>query len=152
MAGPIAADETRVGRVDPSDSQADRHRVAKENPVTQGAVYRVVGKTIGRSLLEIEARVPAENVEDVALGAEVQNQAGAAEGECRRRGAGLGAGRLGPRIDFDADGLAEEVAEPSAAADLVVEVERLVVPGERSEDPDLELVRPLGVQGGGRHG
>src|SRR5260221_1594902 len=135
MAGPIAADEPRVGRVDPSDFQAERHPVAEENPVTQGAVYRVVGETIGRSLLEIEARVPAENVEDVALGAEVQNQAGAAEGECRRRGSGLGAGRLGPRIDFDAHGLAEEVAEPSAAAALVFEVERPGVPGEAPDGP-----------------
>src|SRR5881397_783085 len=73
----------------------------------------------------------------------VQHQTGAAVSQRGRGAAGLRIGALVARVDLRADDVTEEVTQPTAAADLGVQVEDLVVTRERSERPELELVRAL---------
>src|SRR3989442_4473970 len=47
------------------------------------------------------------------------------------------------RVELRADDVTKEVAQPAAAADLVVQGEDLVVAGVRSERAELELVGVL---------
>src|SRR6266702_3643856 len=86
---------------------------------------RVVGEAVGRDVLEVEPGVAAQDIEEVAGRAEVQDQAGAPEGEGGSGAAGLGIGALVPAVD------------------LGVQVEDLVVTRERSERAELELVGAL---------
>src|SRR5881628_3856982 len=102
---------------------------------------RVVGEAVGRVLLEVEPRVAAEQVEDVARAAEVQDQTRAAEGQRGRSPPGLRARILIARVELRADDVVEEVAEAGPAADLVVEIERPVIARERAERAELELMR-----------
>src|SRR5437773_8787421 len=76
-------------------------------------------------------------------GSKVQHQTGAAVSQCGRGAPGLRIGALVARVELCADDVAEEVPQPAAAADLGVQVEDLVVTRERSERPELELVRAL---------
>src|SRR5437667_7600768 len=101
---------------------------------------RVVGEAVGRDVLEVEPGVAAQDIEEVAGRAEVQDQAGAPEGEGGSGAAGLGIGALVPALELRADDVVEEVPQPTAAADLGVQVEDLVVTRERSERAELELV------------
>ena len=94
-------------------------------------------------IAEREARVAAEDVEEIAVAAEIQHQAGAAH----RKG---GIGAAGPRrrllvadVELGAHDRAEKVSEPPAAPDLVVEIEEVVVAGERRERAELELMGTL---------
>src|SRR2546427_9056942 len=96
-----------------------------------------------RRLFEVEPGVPAEDIEEVAGGSKVQHQTGAAVSQCGRGAAGLRIGALVARVELCADDVAEEVPQPTAGADLGVQVEDLVVTRERSERPELELVRAL---------
>jgi len=112
--------------------------------LAQRAVDGVVGEAVGGGVFEIEPRVPAQQVERVALGAEVEHQARAAEAQLGRCRSGLGTRRLIAGVDLHSHVLAEEVAEPAPAADLVVQIESAVVPGEGPEDSELECMRPLG--------
>jgi len=57
-------------------------------------------------------------------------------------------GALVARVELRADDVGKEVAQPAAAADLVVQVEDLVVTGERAERAELELVRALRTEAG----
>src|SRR5207247_10294916 len=104
---------------------------------------RVVGEAVGRDVLEVEPGVAAQDIEEVAGRAEVQDQAGAPEGEGGSGAAGLGIGALVPAVELRAHDVVEEVPQPTAAADLGVQVEDLVVTRERSERAELELVGAL---------
>src|SRR5438445_821697 len=68
---------------------------------------------------------------------------GAAVSRSRRGAAGRRLGALAARVEPCADGGAEEGPQPTAAADLGGQVEDRVVTRERSERPELELVRAL---------
>src|SRR4029077_17855351 len=103
----------------------------------------IVGEAVGRRVLEVETGVAAEDIEEVAGGSEVQHQTGAAVSQCGRGAADLWVGALVARVELRTDGVTEEVTQPTAAADLGVQVEDLVVTRERSERPELELVRVL---------
>src|SRR5436853_6713061 len=143
MAGPVSAGESRVGSVKAAHLEAQGGAVAEKDPVADRAVDGVVGEAIGRRLLEVEPGVAAEDVEQIAGGPEIQHQAGAAVGQRGRGAAGLWIGALVARVELCADDVTEEVPQPTAAADLGVQVEDLVVTRERSERPELELVRAL---------
>src|SRR2546425_805967 len=148
MAGPVSAGESRVGRVKAAHLEAQGGSVAEKDPVADRAMDGVVGEAIGRRLLEVEPGVAAEDVEQIAGGPEIQHQAGAAVGQRGRGAAGLRIGALVARVELCADDVTEEIAQPAATADLVVQVEDLVVAGERSEGAELELVRALRTEAG----
>src|SRR5205809_3817071 len=148
MAGPVAAGESRVGRVEATHLEAQGGSVAEKDPVADRAMHGAVGEAIGRRILEVEAGVAAEDVEQIAGGPEIQHQAGAAVGQGGGGAAGLWIGALVARVELGADAVTEEIAQPAAAADLVVQVEDLVVAGERSEGAQLELVRALRTEAG----
>src|SRR2546426_231967 len=84
-------------------------------------------------------------------GEQVDHEAGAADDRLERgAGPGHGVARLEQHLAFEAHGVGHEVAEARAAADLLREAERRVVPRVRAERPDLVLVGPLGRETGGR--
>ena len=113
---------------------------------------RVVGKAVRRHLLEIEAGVPTEEVEQVACVSEIEAQARAAERQRRRCGPRAGAQVLVTDVELGADDFGEEVAQSCAAADAALEAEHLVVVRERAESAELELMSALRAGGadGGR--
>src|SRR5439155_16098579 len=86
--------------------------------------------------------------EEVAGGSKVQHQTGAAVSQGGGGAAGLRIGALVARVDLRADDVVEEVPQPTAAADLGVQVEDLVVARERSERAKLELVGALRDEAG----
>src|SRR6059036_3789913 len=145
---PVTTREARVGRVEATHFEAEGGSVAEKDPIADRAVNGIVGEAVRRRLFEVEPGVPAEDIEEVAGGSKVQHQAGAAVSQCRRGAAGLWIGALVARVELRADDVSEEIAQPAAAADLVVQVEDLVVARERSEGPELELVRALRTEAG----
>src|SRR2546428_457150 len=108
----------------------------------------VPGEAVRWGLLEVERGVAAEDIEEVAGGSEVQYETGAAMRQCGRGGPDPRVGALVARVDLCADDVTEEVAQPATAADLVVQVEHLVVARERSERAELELMRALRAEAG----
>src|SRR5204862_441654 len=99
-----------------------------------GAALGVDARPRGRTRALVEPVVHAVAVR--VSGASVRIDRGAD----RRVGAGIAPVA---RVELCADDVAEEVPQPTAAADLGVQVEDLVVTRERSERPELELVRAL---------
>ena len=84
VTGPAGAERgLGIGRVEAAHLEPQGDAVREEDPVAQGAVHGVVREAIGRGALEVEPRVPAEEVEKIALGAEVEDQARAAEAQLR---------------------------------------------------------------------
>src|SRR5207249_3320204 len=111
----------------------------------------VVGEPVGRRLLKVEPRESAEDVEQLLVGApEIEHEAGAAESQGRVRGARPRVRALVTSLELRAQDSGEEVADPAAAADLVLESERPIVPRERCEPAEFELVHSLRVEVGGR--
>src|SRR6266581_592033 len=143
VASPISAGEPGAGRVQGTNLKAQRDPVPQKHAVADRAVRGVVGEPVRRRLLEVEPRVAAEQIEDVVGAPEIQDETRAAEGERGRRAACLGARALVPAVELRAEDVAEEIAEAGAAAELVVEVEGLVVARERSERPELKRVGAL---------
>src|SRR3989441_11609302 len=129
---PVTTREARVGRVEATHFEAEGGRVAEKDPIADRAVNGIVREAIRRRLFEVEPGVPAEDIEEVAGGSKVQHQAGAAVSQCGRGAAGLRIGALVARVELRADDVAEEVPEPTAAADLGVQVEDLVEIGRAS--------------------
>ena len=110
----------------------------------------VVGEAIRRGFLEIEPGVAAEDIKEVALaGGDVQHQAAAAVRQLGRGHAARGVGLDVADVQLGSYHAAEEVAEPGAAAELVVETEGAVVPGVGPEGTEFELTGVLGGQGAG---
>src|SRR5881398_1330965 len=140
---PVTAGEVRVGRVEATHFKAEGGSVAEKDPIADRDVNGIVREAVWRRLFEVEPGVPAEDIEEVAGGSKVQHQTGAAVSQCGRGAAGLRIGAMVARVELCADDVAEEVPQPTAAADLGVQVEDLVVTRERSERPELELVRAL---------
>ena len=90
----------------------------------------VVGKAVARTIAELQAAVAAEDIEEVALVADVEDQARTAEGQ---RGVGAADAWRRLRItelDLSADRRAEEIAEAPTATNLIVEPERSIVSRE----------------------
>ncbi len=148
MARPVSTGESRVGCIEATHLDTEGGTVAEKDAVADRAVNRIVGEAVGCRVLEVEARVAAEDIEKVAGGSEVQDQTGAAVGKCGRGAARLRIGALIAPVELRADDVIEEVAQPTAPADLVVQVEDLVVARERSERAELELVRALRTEAG----
>jgi len=49
-------------------------------------------------------------------------------------------------VELGTEDVTEEVADPAAAADLIVEIEHRVVSRERAEGAELELMRALRLE------
>ena len=107
---PVSARESRVGRVEATHLEAEGGVVAEKDPVADRAVDGVVGEAVGSRLLEVEPGVAAEDIEEVAGRSEIEDQAGAAVGQCGRAGACLRVGALVARVELRADDVGEEVA------------------------------------------
>ncbi len=140
---PIAARERRAGRVDGARFYPEGDLVPEEDPVAECAMNAVICEGVAGVVIEPHPRIAAEDVEKVAGGPEVEDQAAAPQRQPAAVAAGLRRRLLIADIELDADHRAEEVAESPAAADLIVELERAVVARERAERPDFELVRVL---------
>src|SRR3989449_4251171 len=127
---PVTTCEARVGRVEATHFEAEGGSVAEKDPIADRAVNGIVGEAVRRRLFEVEPGVPAEDIEEVAGGSKVQHQTSAPVSQCGRGAAGLRIGALVARVELCADDVAEEVPQPTAAADLGVQVEDLVVTRE----------------------
>src|SRR6266571_5193806 len=143
VASPVSAGEPGAGRIQGAHFKAQRDPVPQEHAVADRAVRGVVGEPVRRRLLEVEPRVAAEEIEDIVGAPEIQDETRATEGERGRRAACLRARALVPAVELRAEEVAEEITEAGAAAELVVEVEGLVVARERSERPELKRVGAL---------
>ena len=152
MTRPVGAGEVATGGVDAADFDPQRRAITQKQPFADRAVHRVVGEAVRRRLLEIEAGVPTEEVEQVACVSEIEAQARAAERQRRRCGPRAGAQVLVTDVELGADDFGEEVAQSCAAADAALEAEHLVVVRERAESAELELMSALRAGGadGGR--
>ena len=104
---------------------------------------RAATRSPKNSLSPIEPSVAAKDIEEVVLVADVEDQAAAPQRQRRIRAAGRRRGLLVAKLELDADRSAEEVAQPPAPTDLIVESERAVVAREGPECADFELVRTL---------
>ena len=150
VAGPIRAREPGAGRIDGARLHAQRAPVAKEHTVADAGVGGVVGEPVRRRLLEVEPRDPTEDIEQLLVPArEIEDEARAAERHSGGRGARPGARALVAGVELRAQESGEEVADPAAAPDLVLEGERPIVPRERCEPAEFELVHALRVEVGG---
>src|SRR6202007_1209624 len=138
-----------TGSVSTPDFHADRAPVAEEHAIADPAMDGVIGEAVRRVLLEVEARVAAQEIEEIPGATEVQDQTGAAG---RERGGGVADGGVGALIaplELGADHVGEEISEPSAAAELIVQGEGVIVPRVRSEGTELDLVRALRAEARG---
>src|SRR5256885_13344523 len=78
--------------------------------------------------------------QDVVLTSGVEHEAGAAPSDRGANGA-AGVERAGHvDVHFETEGVAQQEAEPAAAAGLPLEAEGRVVPGVGAEPADLQLV------------
>jgi len=117
----------------------------EEEAVAQGAVDGVVREAIRRGFLEVEPSVAAEDIEEVSLaGGDVQHQAAAPVRQFGRHHAARGVGLDVADVQLGPHHAAEEVADPGAAAELVVETEGAVVAGVGPEGTEFELMCVLG--------
>src|SRR6266853_1304035 len=148
VARPVPTGESGVGRVETTHLEAERGLIAEEDSVADRAVDGVVGEAVRCRVFEVEPGIAAEDIEEVTGGSEIQHQTGAAVGQGGRSNAGPRVGALIARVDLRAHDVTEEIAQPAAPADLVVQVEHLVVTREGSERAELELVRALRTDAG----
>src|SRR5947207_2921913 len=126
MTRPVGAGEAATGGVDAADFDAQRRAITQKQPFADRAVHRVVGEAVRRRLLEIEAGVPTEEVEQVACVSEIEAETRAAERQRRRCGPRAGAKVLVTDVELGADDFGEEVAQACAAAHAALEAEHLV--------------------------
>src|SRR5256885_534390 len=133
MTGPVGAGEAGARRVDPPHLHAQRGALAQEQAVAQAAVDRVVGEVVRRGPLEVEAGITAQDVEEVAGASEIQHQTRGADGEGGGRAARARHETLIGAVELRAHHVIEEVREAAAAADLVLEIEQVVVACQRGE-------------------
>src|SRR6266567_2072970 len=121
--------------------QSERHVVADEEdslaePPVQGVQLGIVG-WIGS---HVEAGIPAQHVR----APRADDHARAAERDGRLSYAAALRERLRyVCVDFETEVLAEEVADPSTATKLVVELEAAVIPCVAAECADLDLAAVL---------
>jgi hypothetical protein len=130
MTGPRPARIVRVRRVDGARLDAYRDAFAQEHPVAERTMNAIVGEGVARIVGEPQATVSAEDIEEVVVASEIDDQTAAAQRD-GRNGATRGRRRLliGD-IELEADGRAEEVAEATATADLVIEAKGAVIARE----------------------
>src|SRR2546430_2132696 len=140
---PGRAGKRGAGGETPPPPPPQRGGRAREPGAPPPAMDRVVGEAEGGGLLEVEPRITAEDVEEVAGASEIQHQARGTDGERGGRAARPRRETLIAAVELRAHHVIEEVRETAAAADLVLEIEQLVVTRHRGERPELELVRAL---------
>jgi hypothetical protein len=107
----------------------------------------VVVERVCRIVGEAEPGIAAQDIEEVLLVPEVEDEAAAAQRQPGGGSAALGRRLLESDVQLDAHSGTEEVAQSSAATDLFVEVEYLVIAGVRPERAQFEL---MGVLGGAK--
>src|SRR5467141_209577 len=106
-------------------------------------------KVVRRIHAHIDVREAAQHIQDVVRAPPVDDEADAAGAYLRVRPAGFREGVGDVAVDLEAEVIVEVEREPAATAELVVELELLVVAAVAPEAADLELVGMLGPQGPG---
>src|SRR6185503_6981375 len=130
MSRPAAVRIVRIGGVDRAPFETQRDALAEKDSVADPAVNAVVGEDVGRIIREVQPRVSAQHIEEIFSSSEVQYQARGAQRQAGRGSAALRRRLLVSDVELDAHCWTEEVSKPSAATDLIAEVERLIVAGE----------------------
>ena len=109
---------------------------------------RVVRELVGGPRAEVEQRIAAQDVHHQPVHVQhVEDEGGAADQRLERRGGAAAHHavlRLEHDVALDPDHVADQVAEPHAAACLIAKAERGVVVRVGAERADLELARVLG--------
>ncbi len=111
----------------------------------------VVGEAVAGAIAERQARIAAQDIEEVVRVAHVQDKAAATQCQVRVGASARRRGLLITNVELDTDHRAEEIAQPSAAADLIIETERAIVVHKRGECADFELMGVL-ADAKGRNG
>src|SRR2546425_7254862 len=129
--------------VDAAPFEPQRDPLGEEDPHAGAAVHGVVGEAIRGPRPEVEQRVAAEQVEHQAAAVHgVEDQTGAADQRLERGGrptARHGVLGLEQHVGLEADRVTEEVAEASAATQLVGKTEGGVVARVGAKRTGLEL-------------
>ena len=135
-----ARGEARFGArgVDHPALDAQGELLAQEDVIADGRVDAAVHEFVRRRVTEIETGVPTEHVERHAVaGGDVEDEAGRADEGLGRRAHPDGIVRLQHDVRLESHDFTEEVPEARPPADLVREVERLVVLGPGAEGAEL---------------
>src|SRR5438093_5663382 len=140
VSGPVAAGEPRAGSVDRASLDSQGDALAEEYPISECAMNGVVGGAVAGEVAEFDMRVAAQEIEEVVPVAEVEAEAAAPQSERGIDAAGPWGGLLIAQLGLEPDHRTEEVPEAATAADLIIEIERVIVARERSERADFELM------------
>src|SRR5256712_12000425 len=146
VAHPEPSRAARAGTVIGARLEPQRDVVAEEDPVADPPLERVQVRGHRSRRPEVQPGVAAQEVQHVAPGPRVDDEAGAPN-HGRRRVPGRLVGRRGDvGVDLEPDVVAQEVPDPTAEPEAlprverIIEPERAVVPGPPRETPELELV------------